>query len=432
MLNPRLPNLTRRDVLSLGVAWPGLMLANRCAAEGQPALSVSRPKIAGILVFLGGGPSHLDTLDPKPEAPREFRGEFAAISTKVPGLKFCEHLPKLAKCADQFAVIQGVTHSLADHSLGVKYLSTGSRPIASLTYPAYGSVVSKERRPVAGVPRYVAMPRPSHGSGFLGMQYDAFSVAGVSNPRQTVAVPGVTLPRSLPLAEFERRHALLKELDSRYQSFEQLSPELTAADEFNRQTYDLLRSPKARDAFDLNRESPAFAKRFGSDSWSASCLLAIRLVEAGVGFVAMSLGGWDTHSNNFGLLKQSLLPKLDSALAGLFTGLADRGLLESTSVMVTGEFGRSPKIGSSASPGRDHYPRCMSVLMGGHQIAGGQVVGASDATASAPKGTAYTPDDVAATFYQNLSIDPGTVFHTDSGRPITLVRDGTPIARMLS
>jgi hypothetical protein len=425
-------HLRRRDLLALGAAWPGLAAARSlCAATPAPSPVTTAP-VAGILVFLSGGPSHLDTFDPKPDAPSEFRGEFGSIATKIPGVRFCEHLPKLAGCADRFAVLHGVSHSLADHSLGSEYLSTGTKPTASLSYPAYGSVVAKERPPAIGVPRYVATPRPVQNSGFLGMQYDAFSVSGIGNPRQTVAVPGITLPSSLPLADFERRHHLLAQIDRRYQDMVATNDDFTAVDGFNRQTYEILRSPKTREAFDLSRESPAFVKRFGGDSWSATCLLAIRLVEAGVGFVAMSLGGWDTHTGNFVTLKQSLLPKLDGALSGLFTGLADRGLLESTAVLVTGEFGRSPRIGSGPTPGRDHYPRCMSVLMAGHRIQGGQVVGGSDETASAPQHTAYSPDDVAATYYENLRIDPAKVYQTSSGRPITLVRDGQAIKNLLS
>ncbi|MEM6981041.1 MAG: DUF1501 domain-containing protein, partial [Planctomycetota bacterium] len=187
------------------------------------------------------------------------------------------------------------------------------------------------------------------------------------------------------------------------------------------------------EAFDISREEPQFASQFGTDSFSQSCLLALRLVESGVRIASVQTGGWDTHTDNFSKLKDNLLPKLDAGLSGLLWGLEQRGLLDSTAVFVTGEFGRTPKINSrSAEGGRDHYPRCMFMLMAGGNVRGGQVIGESDATAAGPKHDAITPDDVAASFYHNLGIDPTMEYHSSTGRPITLVRDGRIIESLFS
>ena len=195
----------------------------------------------------------------------------------------------------------------------------------------------------------------------------------------------------------------------------------------------MITSPKARQAFDISKEPASFAAQFGEDSFGLSCLLALRLVESGVRFVTVQLGGWDTHQDNFTKLSTNLLPKLDAGLSGLFTGLEQRGLLDSTAVLATGEFGRTPKINSrSAEGGRDHYPRCMFMLMAGGGVRGGQVVGESDATASGPAHEAISPDDVAASFYHTLGIDPQLEFQTETGRPITLVRDGKVIPQLFS
>jgi uncharacterized protein (DUF1501 family) len=208
---------------------------------------------------------------------------------------------------------------------------------------------------------------------------------------------------------------------------------LDGLDRFGQQAYSIITSKRARDAFDVSKESPAFAEPFGDDPFGMSCLLAIRLIEAGVGFVSLSLGGWDTHQDNFTRLRENLLPKLDVGLAALFRGLEQRGLLDSTAVFVTGEFGRTPKINNrSAEGGRDHFPRCMFMLMAGGGIRGGQVVGESDETASGPASEGFSPDDAAATFYANLGIDFTKEYHTTSGRPITIVRDGKPIEKLFS
>lgn len=431
-LNRTCDGLLRRDFLALGALGASQVMfptADRRAAA-SPTLAAGRG--AGILIFLDGGPSHIDTFDPKPDAPAEYRGEFNAISTAVPGIQLCEHLPKLAQCTDKFAIVRGVSHTLAAHSLGAEYLHTGTKPVASLEHPAYGSVVLHERAPSEPVPGYVAMPSAAHGPGFLGTQYGSFATGGFPRPGEAVSVRGISLPVNLPLSEFDRRHVLLEQLNRRSDALLAGSDESAAIDGFARQAQAMISSPKTREAFNLASEPASFANRFGSQGFGGACLLAIRLIEAGVQFVSINFGGWDTHSNNFATLKEYLLPNLDVALSGLLTGLEERGLLASTSLMVVGEFGRTPQIGGGSPPGRGHYPQCMTALLAGQRIKSGQVVGASDATGSAPDAEAHSPDDVAATFYTSLGIDYQKVLYTSSGRPITVVRDGTPISDLVS
>ena len=242
-----------------------------------------------------------------------------------------------------------------------------------------------------------------------------------------------SLSPGIGVEEVQKRQQLLKQLDRRFAAIEEVDDLVDGLDQFGEQAYAMITSPRARKAFDIGQEPESFAKLFGEDPFGQSCLLALRLVESGVSLVSIQLGGWDTHQDNFTRLKENLLPKLDAGLSGLLTGLEMRGLLDSTAVLATGEFGRTPKINArSAEGGRDHYPRCMCMLMAGGAVKGGQVIGESDATASGPLHEAITPDDVAASFYWNLGIDPALEYHTDTGRPITLVRDGRPIEKLFS
>ncbi len=423
--------MRRRDVLRAGaLGVGGLTLGGylRMAQAGQ--LRPSGAKSA-IFIELPGGPSHLDTFDLKPNAAEEFRGTFKPISTNVPGIQISEHLPKLAACTDKYAILRGVSHTLAAHNLGREYVCTGSRPLASLEYPSYGSVVSMQSPSIDQLPSNVAIPRGSHGAGFLGIRYSALNTNSAPAAGRPVSVRGVSLSRGITVEQVQRRQDLLQDLDQRFAGLEQSNQLVDGLDEFSQQAHALITSTEARQAFDISKEPASFAAQFGDDPFGLSCLLALRLVESGVRFVTVQLGGWDTHQDNFTRLSTNLLPKLDAGLSGLFTGLEQRGLLDSTAVLATGEFGRTPKINSrSAEGGRDHYPRCMFMLMAGGGVRGGQVVGESDATAAGPAHEAITPDDVAASFYHNLGIDPQMEFQTETGRPITLVRDGKVIPQL--
>ena len=423
----------RRDFLRVGVLGSGLSLAGflRMAEAGdvKSALSGGIGKGKGgkatgaIFINLGGGPSHIDSFDLKPDAPAEFRGEFKPIDTNVPGIRFSEHLPKLAQCADRFALLRGVSHSLAAHEFGTKYMNTGNRPIPSLDFPGYGAVVSKEMGGPRDLPPFVAIPNTPQVAGYLGVEYAPFSTTNTPTKGVPFSVRGITLGRGLTVEDVEKRRRLLNDLDTTFRGFEKESDLVNGLDKFSQRAYDIISSPTSRKAFDISQESPSITKLFNPSPFAQSCLLAARLVESGVRFVSVANGGWDTHQDNFAKLKNKLLPDLDSALSGLFLALEQKGILDKTAVFVTGEFGRTPKI--SGRGGRDHYPRAMFVLMAGGGIKGGQVIGASDEKAAGPaSGDGITPDDVAASFYHALGIDPSKEFRTPSGRPVAIVRHG--------
>lgn len=418
--------LRRRDVLRAGaLGVGGLTLGGFLRAAGAGQVRKDAPAQAAIFIELPGGPSHIDTFDLKPNAPEEIRGTFKPIATNVPGVQISEHLPKLANCADKFAILRGVSHTLAAHQLGQEYINTGSRPLASLEYPSYGSVLARQRPTDDDMPAHVAIPRASQGPGFLGIRYAPLATNSTPQFGRPYTVRGVSLSGGVTVEQVQRRQNLLQQLDQRLAGLQSSSQLVEGLDQFGEQAYSMITSSRARQAFDIGQEPESFSKQFGEDPFGQSCLLALRLVESGVRFVTVQLGGWDTHQDNFTKLKDQQLPKLDAGLSGLFTGLEQRGLLASTAVMVSGEFGRTPKINQrSAEGGRDHYPRCMFMLMAGGGVRGGQVVGESDATASGPANEAITPDDVAASLYHNLGIDHTMEFETETGRPIILVRDG--------
>ncbi len=429
---------TRRDLLRMGVLGTGavgiggLTLPHWLQMAGAGELREQRASRA-IFIELVGGPSHMDTFDLKPDAPDAVRGPFAPIRTNVPGVQISEHLPQLAKVADKYAILRGVSHTLAAHQLGREYVNTGSRPIPSLQYPSFGSVVSAERAGDLNIPNHVAVPQAGHGPGFLGLENAALETKATPRFDQPFSVRGISLPGNLSVDEISRRQSLLKRLDRRFADLESDDQLLQGMTRFGEQAYAMITSPRARKAFDIAQEPDSFRQQFGEDGFGQSCLLSLRLVESGVNFVSLQLGGWDTHQDNFTKLKTDLLPRLDMGLSGLLLGLEQRGLLDSTAVMVTGEFGRTPKINTrSAEGGRDHYPRCMFMLMAGGGVRGGQVIGDSDGTAAAPRHEAISPDDVAASFYHNLGIDPAKEYDSGTGRPITLVRNGKVIDALFS
>ncbi len=423
----------RRDFIRVGALSAGAFSLSSYLRMAQAGNVREGFATAGIFIDLNGGPSHLDTFDLKPDAPDTVRGTFKPIDTNVSGVQICEHLPKLAACADKYVVLRGVSHTLAAHDLGSQYVNTGSKPLASLDYPGYGAVVAKEFTSPPELPPFVAIPKGGQRPGFLGIQYAPMNTASVPVQGKPFAVRGISLGNGLTIEHVQRRQSLLNELDQTFDMMKDKEQLVTGLEQFDQKAYSMISSSKARDAFDISKESPAFAAQFSSDSFAQSCLLAIRLVEAGVRFVSLSLGGWDTHTDNFTKLKNTQLPKLDAGVSALLVGLEQRGLLGTTSVLVTGEFGRTPKINTrSAEGGRDHYPRCMTMLMAGGKIRGGRVVGESDATAAGPAHEAISPSDVAASFYHNLGIDPKIEYQTETGRPITLVRDGNIIGPLFS
>ena len=417
----------RRDFLRAGsLALGGLSLGSylRMASAGE-VNSAAKAK-AAIFINLRGGPSHMDMFDPKPESASEYRGEFNTIPTGVAGVHFSEHLPLMAACTDKYALLRGVTHTLAAHELGTLYVNTGNRPLPSLEFPGYGSVVTKELGGPKDLPPFVAIPNTAQRAGYLGVKYAPLSTSTSPKFGQPYQVRGVSLRNGLTVTDIERRNNLRDRLDTTFAAYEKQDQLLEGLDRFSEQALSVITSPRAREAFDISKEPESFSKQFGSSDFGASCLLGLRLVESGVRFVTISSNGWDTHQNNWESLKTKQLPPLDQGLSGLLNGLEQRGLLESTVVYVTGEFGRTPKINTTRG-GRDHYPRCMFMILAGGGIKGGQVLGESDATASGPKNDGFTPDDVAATFFHTLGIDHHKEYHTNTGRPVMIVRDGKVI-----
>jgi uncharacterized protein (DUF1501 family) len=416
----------RRDFLRVGVAGgAGLTLASymQMAHAGQ----VSNGKAqSAIFINLNGGPSHMDTFDLKPDAPEEYRGEFNPIQTNVSGIEISEHLPLLAQTMDKFCLLRGVTHTLGAHQLGTEYVNTGNRPLPSLEYPGYGAVITKERPGDPELPALVAVGRQSRQRpGFLGVKYAPLNTGANPVIGQKFSVRGMTVGGGLTLTDVQKRQKLLAGLDRTFRDADN-SQLLDGLDRFSQQAHAMITSNKTRTAFDISQESPSFTRQFGESDFGASCLLATRLVESGVRFVTLSNGGWDTHKDNWTKLKSKLLPDLDSALSGLFNGLAEKGLLEKTVVYVTGEFGRTPKI-NTERVGRDHYPRNMFMLLAGGGVKGGQVLGKSDEKGTFPVDGGYAPDDVAASFYHALGIDHTMEYHSNTGRPIMIVRDGNVI-----
>ncbi|HEV7999839.1 MAG TPA: DUF1501 domain-containing protein, partial [Planctomycetaceae bacterium] len=383
-INLTCDGIRRRDFLTVGALGTGLTLAGflrlSAAAEQSPARpglpkNPARAKSA-IFINLGGGPSHTDTFDLKPTAPTEYRGSFHPIATSAVGVQICEHLPKLAKSFQHFALLRSITHTLAAHELGSAYVNSGNRPINSLEYPSFGAVVTKELPGPRDLPPFVAIPNTPQRTGFLGVQYSALSTSDIPKPGKPYGVRGISLGNGLTVADVEKRQHLLADLDTTFRGVETKSSLLDGLDRFGRQAYEIITSRRAREAFDISRESPSFTEAYGKTPFGMSCLLATRLVESGVRFVTINYGGWDTHVDNWNVLEKKQLPPLDEGLSALANGLASKGLLDSTVILMTGEFGRTPKINPQRN-GRDHYPRAMSMLMAGGGIRGGQVIGAT-------------------------------------------------------
>jgi hypothetical protein len=415
-------------MLKAGVLGAGFSLGDFLRLSASSANQDSGR--SAILVFLGGGPAHQDTFDLKPQAPAEYRGQFTPIATSAPGVQICEHLPKLARRAGQYAVVRGISHNLAAHNLGVRYLMTGNRPTQVVNYPMYGSVVSREFPGPADVPSFVSIDRPVEGPGFLGAEYGPLSTGEKPRYGQPFRVRGVTLGDGLTIDRYRSRRRLLTDIDTAFEGYEELDETLRGLDRFSDQAYQIISSPRTRNAFDLASEKEREVDRFGRHDFGQSMMLTARLIEAGVRFVTVLLEGWDTHQDNFNTLGQELLPRLDQSLSALLDRLEEQGRLESTAIMVTGEFGRTPKINKNV--GRDHWAQAMCALMAGGDVNGGQVIGATDDKAQSPVGEPYTPDDLAASFFQNIGIDPKTEYNANVGRPITLIRDGDPIQQLFA
>ena len=409
----------RRDFLKIGsLTGLGLTLGDvfRAGASVKDERSV-------ILVWLSGGPPQLDTFDMKPDAPSEIRGPFNPIPANVPGMTICEHLPRMAKVADKYAVVRSMTSPEIMHEGGIAYTLTGYPKLQSLEFPAMGSVVAKELGSRNGMPPYVAIPQthPGYGPGFLGGAYGPF-IAGDANVKD-YKVRDLSLPLDTDWERVGNRTWLLDQFDSQFRDIDKAA-EFKSFDESYGQAFDLMRSPAAKRAFAIHEEPEEIRNMYGRTPVGQGCLLARRLVEAGVRFITVSKGfiSWDTHSDNFGTTEKQLFPELDPAYSALLTDLDQRGLLEKTLVVMMGEFGRTPKINKSA--GRDHWCKAYSAVFAGAGVVGGQNIGETDATASEVLSDPCRIEDVVATIYSTLGIDLTKEYQTSIGRPVRLSNGG--------
>jgi hypothetical protein len=429
--------VTRRDVLRVGALTAmGLSLPDFLALRGRASASPSNRDVSCILLWLQGGISHIDSFDPKPEAPAEIRGEFGVIGTNVPGIQLCDPLPRLAQHQDQYSIVRSLNPRNGSHGVADAYMMSGHPFSQALTYPSYGAVVAKEQGDRHAMPPYVQLganidQRFGGGvAGFLGDQYNPFILPGDAS-RPNFTVRDVVLPGGVDRGRFQRRMKVLQTVDTWQREVEDRagSPSLHAADTFYQKAYNLVTAPHAKKAFDIHSEDPRLRDRYGRHSLGQGCLLARRLIEAGVRFVTVTDGGWDTHQNNFTALKSRLLPRLDEALSGLLQDLSDRGQIDSTLVVVLSDFGRTPKVNPSA--GRDHWSTAGIALLAGGGIHPGAVVGRTDALAEQPTEAPYYTEDVAATLYHCLGIPLDTTHQTPDGRPVQVNYDGRVIRELV-
>lgn len=432
----RCDGVTRREFLRVGgLSALGLSLPD--VLRWQAVASTKARAKHCILIWLDGGPSHLDTFDLKPEAPIEVRGPFKPIATAAPGVRICEHFPRLAGLMNDVCLIRSMTSELGEHNLGSHYLLTGYKPSPVLEYPSYGAVAAHVRPAKGSLPDYIAIPRANTyaRAGFLPASCRPFE-AGGDPSRPDFRVRDLDLPIGMEAKQIENRKQFLQDFDRLSTQIEQ-SAVRGMRDAHFEQAFRLVFSASARKAFDLAQEPAKIRERFGHHPLGQSCLLARRLLEAGCPFVTVNDPGWDTHQQITRELKEGFtggyvgrIPKLDQALSALLGDLKDRELLQNSLVLVMGEFGRTPKLNSVG--GRDHWPRVFSLLLAGGGVRGGQVIGASDSRGESPADHPVTPADLAHTIYTLLGINPATELHTGDGRPVRIASGGRVIEECLT
>lgn len=437
----------RRDFLKIGAAGVfGLSLPQLLKLEAQAANNQgtrTRKADSVILVWLAGGPATIDMWDLRPNAPEGIRGEFRQVNTSADGIQICEHLPKMAEQMNKCTIVRSLAHTIPSHGPATVFMTTGNKPTPAIQYPAMGSVVTRLMPAAAGVPPYVTFSELRNGSagqaGYLGTAYNPFIVEGAgqgggnnrnNNTAGNLRVRGIQLPTGFTLDQLENRDRLLRNFDETFQAADRNADLVDGLDAFHRQALEILRSDKTRTAFDLNRESQGLRERYGMNAFGQGALAARRLVEAGVRFVTISLGGWDTHSQTFNAHKTRLLPQLDQVLSTLIDDLSSKGMLDRTIVYCAGEFGRTPRINNNS--GRDHWARSMAVVLAGGGFRRGYAHGTTDVQGMAPATDPCTPDDVSATIFNNLGLDPYQELMTSTGRPIQLFREGRVLNRLLA
>ena len=474
---PQLPGrlcdgFSRREFLRVGgAAMLGISLPQVLSlqAKANTTVDLSKPlngwgkANSVILLFLQGGPSHLDIWDPKPEAPSNIRGEFSPIPTNVPGIQLSETMPRLAQVMDKATLIRSISYTpagLFNHTAAMYQMVTGETPDkvapsgqldppSPADHPNVASHVSNYRPPDEPMLSAVQLPRPMQESntigkggnaGFLGRAYDPYFL--FQDPNEEINLDDLSLRPEVTPVRLKRRKTLLETINAGMPEIDKVADSY-ALNEYYEKAYNLILSQRARNAFDLSQEPDEVRDRYGRHTFGQSALLARRLVEAGTRFVQVNwpsvangdpnTTAWDTHATNFGPLKNLHCPKLDSAVSSLLEDLDQRGMLEDTLVLAVGEFGRSPRMGistsgnSNAPDGRDHWPYCYTGLIAGAGVKGGQVYGKSDATGSTPLENPVHPRDLLATVYHTLGIDPHTIVYNHLDQPRELVK-GEPIA----
>lgn len=452
-ITKRCDGISRRDFLRVGgLSALGLGLGNFFHIQRAIASNNRlRPKAKScILIWLDGGPSHLETFDPKPDTPQEVRGPLNTISTNIPGIHINECLDQTAQIMDKIAIIRSMTSPLGEHSLGTQYLMTGYKPTPALEYPTYGATVTYVRsqnikdssgESLSELPPNIAVPNFTgelSGNGYLPISTTPFSVIGNSEKekRGEFKVRDLDFYQGIDIDRLSRRRQFVNALNE-FSSAKDADTESVTDPELER-AYNLITSPEAKGAFNLSEEHRDVRNRYGTGGVNGighSCLLARRLVERGVPFVTVNHTGWDTHQNIFQLKehyptdRNAHLPSLDRALSALIQDLSDRSMLDETLVIVMGEFGRTPKINSQG--GRDHWPNVFSVMLAGGGVQGGQIIGSSDSLGEFPKERPVTPSDLSATIYTLLGIDPSLELHTSDGRPVRVAPDGAKVVSEL-
>jgi uncharacterized protein (DUF1501 family) len=450
--------IVRREFLQvgfsgfLGMSVSGLLAAQARAAQGSARLKPRAKNM--ILVFLTGGLSHLDSFDPKPDAPEGIRGEFKCIDTRAPGVSICEHLPGLAERAGMLAIVRSLAHRYTNHLNATHEVLTGHpQPgaffdkIASRDdYPCYASALEYLRPQADGLPSGILLPTflmegplvwPGQHAGFLGAKYDPWQIKQDPN-RPDFREESLSLPLGFSVERLRERKGLLDAVSRKRDTLAAVPSNDSVAAE-RKLAYSLLLSGNVARAFEMGREDPRVRDRYGRHTFGQSLLLARRLVEAGVPIVQVNMGRvqtWDTHSANFRSLRERLLPPTDRGVSALLDDLSVRGLLDETLVVIAGEFGRTPRIGSSTGnnntrDGRDHWAAVFSAAFAGGGVVGGQTIGRSDKIGAYPASRPYIPADLAATIYRSFGIDPATEVVDRLGRPIRLCT-GQEIAPLYS
>ena len=431
--------IDRRGFLRMGSA-AGLSLAQLLRLRATQPVGKARTKdINCIFLFTLGGMPHHDLWDYKADAPAEIRGDFKPIKTSVPGIGLTDLLPHTAKVTDKLAILRGMTHGDSDHGRGYHIMMTGNTPGPgdfnstknNNVHPSLGSMVARMTNQGGALPPYISVPcfLRSGGPAFLGPSYAPFVIeADPASPE--FAVRDVVLPDGVGTGRAARRQDALREINRLERAAEDASRDVRALDTFSQKAYSLMTSAKAKEAFDLKRETESIKSRYGPTSLGQCCLLARRLVEGGSRFVSIENGHWDTHRENTKSLRDLLVPSLDRGFSALIADLKERGLLDTTLVVLTTEFGRTPRINTMA--GRDHWPQAFSIVMAGGGVKPGIVLGATDKIGGSVTDRPITPPDMAATILHALGIDPGASLLTPLGRPVELASGGKPVLELFS